>query len=150
MKKDYLTARAQLTGGGEYPHIRGCVRFRQMKNGVLVTAEVRSLPGGGNGVYGFHIHDGESCTGTSESPFADADGHFNPDGAKHPYHAGDLPPLFGNDGYAFMSVLTDRFTVDDIIGRTVIVHRSPDDFTTQPSGSAGEMIACGRIVPGGR
>lgn len=148
MKRDCLTARAQITGSDKYPDIKGCVRFRQMKSGVLVTAEVHSLPGEGNGVYGFHIHEGGSCTGTSENPFADADGHFNPEGAKHPYHAGDLPPLFGNNGYAFMSVMTDRFKVSDIIGHVVIVHRNPDDFTTQPSGNSGEMIACGKIVRG--
>lgn len=41
--------------------------------------------------------------------------------------------------------LTDRFKVDDVIGRTVIIHDKPDDFTTQPSGNSGEKIACGII-----
>jgi Cu-Zn family superoxide dismutase len=35
--------------------------------------------------------------------------------------------------------------VDEVIGRGVIIHGSPDDFTTQPSGNAGEKIACGVI-----
>jgi Cu-Zn family superoxide dismutase len=46
---------------------------------------------------------------------------------------------------AYLSVLTDRFNVSDIIGRTVIIHNMPDDFTSQPSGNAGEKIACGVI-----
>ena len=50
------------------------------------------------------------------------------------------------NGYAFSAFLTDRFTVKEIVGRTVIMHSSPDDFTSQPSGNAGEKIACGEIV----
>ena len=50
-------------------------------------------------------------------------------------------------GFAWMAVLTDRFRVPDILGRTVIVHSQPDDFTTQPSGNAGAKIACGVITP---
>ena len=85
-------------------------------------------------VLGFHIHAGEACSGTPEEPFKDADGHFNQGGCDHPYHAGDMPPLFANDGYAFSAFLTDRFTIDEVIGRTVIIHADPDDFTNQPSG----------------
>jgi len=44
-----------------------------------------------------------------------------------------------------MKVLSDRFCVKEIIGRTVIIHSSPDDFYTQPSGNAGTKIACGVI-----
>ena len=45
-----------------------------------------------------------------------------------------------------MSVLTDRFSVSDILGRTLVIHISPDDFTTQPSGNSGKKIACGQIL----
>ena len=56
-----------------------------------------------------------------------------------------MPPLFSNKGYAFMIFLTDRFKVDEIIGKTVIIHSMPDDFKTQPSGDSGMKIACGVI-----
>ena len=56
-----------------------------------------------------------------------------------------MPPLFWNNGYAFQMFLTDRFTVKEIIGKTVIIHDNADDFTTQPSGNSGEKIACGVI-----
>ena len=44
-----------------------------------------------------------------------------------------------------MAVLTDRFCVEEVIGRTVIIHSDPDDFHTQQSGNAGKKIACGVI-----
>ena len=42
-------------------------------------------------------------------------------------------------------VLTGRFRVGEIIGRSVVLHSDPDDFHTQPSGNAGMKIACGVI-----
>ena len=56
-----------------------------------------------------------------------------------------MPPLFGCNGAAFSVFLTDRITVNEIIGKTVIIHSDPDDFTSQPSGNAGTKIACGVI-----
>ena len=143
-------AQAVVKGSNDYPDIKGIVFFYQLGCGVLVMAEVRGLPHGGDkcpaDIFAFHIHEGNSCTGTAEDPFAGAGGHYNPNGCPHPAHAGDLPPLFGNDGYAFMAVFTDRFSVADVTGRTVIIHKSPDDFTTQPSGNSGKKIACGKIT----
>ena len=46
---------------------------------------------------------------------------------------GDLPPLIENNGQAYMSVLINRFKIKDIMGKVVIIHDMPDDFTTQPS-----------------
>jgi Cu-Zn family superoxide dismutase len=45
-----------------------------------------------------------------------------------------------------LSFLTNRFTLDEIIGRVIIIHDKPDDFTSQPSGNSGNKIACGKIV----
>lgn len=143
------TATAEIRGSADYPDIRGTVRFRQTRAGVLVTAEISGLPEdnpAGNGIFAFHIHEGDSCTGTDTDPFSHARRHYNPGGMAHPFHAGDMPPLFGNHGYAYLSFLTDRFTVNEIIGRTVIIHHGVDDFLTQPAGNAGVRIACGIIV----
>lgn len=143
------TARAVIQGSDDYPGLHGTVTFKQVPKGVLVTAEIQGLPYKNkcdSGIFAFHIHDGESCTGSAADPFADADGHYNPGGCPHPYHAGDLPPLFGNHGYAYMSVLTDRFTVKEIIDKVIIIHSRPDDFKTQPAGNSGLKIACGKIT----
>lgn len=139
---------ARVRGSGEHPDIRGEVRFYQTGCGVMVAAEVQGLPGGkgcGARIFGMHIHSGGACAGDESDPFADAMAHYNPDGCPHPQHRGDLPPLFGNNGSALLVTLTDRFTVEEVLGRTVIIHEHPDDFTSQPAGNSGKKIACGVI-----
>lgn len=123
----------------------GTVRFCQKQEGVLVTAEIRGLPESETGFFALHIHEGTDCSGVG---FSDTGAHYNPTGAFHPRHAGDLPPLLSCSGRAYLSVLTNRFRLGDILGRTVVIHSLPDDFRTQPSGAAGEKIACGVICPG--
>ena len=143
------SATAKISGSETYPDIYGIVCFKQEEKGVNVEAEIFNLPKGGicaGGVFGFHIHEGNMCSGDEKDPFADAKGHYNPKKCPHPYHSGDLPPLFENQGYARMSVLTDKFTVEEIIGKTIIIHNMPDDFTSQPAGNAGQKIACGIIM----
>jgi Cu-Zn family superoxide dismutase len=140
---------AKIRGTPENPETRGTVYFFNTFGGVLVSAEFTGLPQSfaacEQKILAFHIHEGKSCTGTVDDPFKDAGGHYNPGGCPHPGHAGDMPPLFASAGRAFLAFFTDRFSVEEIIGRTVIVHGKPDDFTTQPSGNAGPKIACGQI-----
>ena len=147
-------AAAEISGGDAYPDIKGTLRLYQTRAGVIVYAEVSGLPASGapckGRIFGFHIHGGTSCGGTPEEPFSEAGSHYDPDGCAHPYHAGDLPPLFGNDGFALLLTLTDRFTVSEVIGKTVVIHDSPDDFTSQPAGNSGSRIACGMIRQVGR
>ena len=136
-------AAAKVTGSADAPPLRGCVEFHQRKNCVLVVAKICGLPAKNDtGFYGFHIHQGNSCSGTD---FSGTAGHYNPTGQLHPQHAGDLPPLLNCQGTAYLAVTTDRFSVKDIIGRTVVIHSAPDDLHTQPAGNAGSKIACGVI-----
>lgn len=142
-------AKAIVKGSRNYNRINGTVDFYRTKLGTLVKAKIKGLPDTDDKckspVFAFHIHSGNKCKGNNNDPFADALTHYNPDNCKHPYHAGDLPPLFGNNGYVYSIFLTNRFIIDEIIGKTIIIHANPDDFTTQPSGNAGEKIACGVI-----
>lgn len=141
---------AEIFGSAQYQEIHGIVRFYQTERGVLTVAEIAGLPNLAGAcaapIFAFHIHEGGICAGNAEDPFADAGTHYNPNACPHPFHAGDMPPLFGADGYAFSAFLSNRFTVGEIVGRTVILHARPDDFTTQPSGNSGEKLACGTIV----
>lgn len=138
--KIIANAKATIKGGKKYPKINGNVYFKQTKNGVIVTAEINNLPTSNNvcepRIFGFHIHKGTSCTGDDTDEFKDALTHYNPNNCKHPNHAGDLPVLFENNGYAYMSFLTNRFKVNDVIGKVVIIHSKPDDFITDPSGNS--------------
>ena len=133
---------ARVQGGKDYPQICGNVRFFQHRDGLIVEAEIWGLPRTKTGFFAFHIHEGGSCTGED---FSDTGGHYNPDGTPHPDHRGDLPPLFSNQGKAYMKVFTDRLCIGEVMGKTVIIHSQPDDFYTQPSGNAGVKIACGVI-----
>lgn len=142
-------ARAEIHGGKKYPRIRGNVNFRQTNKGVLITSKIYNLPyeiGKCNKrIFGFHIHEGTECSGNNQDEFANAKSHYNPNNCAHPAHAGDMPSLFENKGYAYMTFLTDRFKLKDVIGKAIIIHSMPDDFTSQPSGNSGEKIACGII-----
>lgn len=140
---------ANIRGSMAHPDIRGKVRFYQAPDGVLVFADITGLPAPSESCsspfFAFHIHSGGQCTGNETDPFANAQGHYNPQNCPHPHHAGDLPPLLGNHGNAMQIFLTDRFTTQEIIGKTVIIHAGLDDFTTQPAGNAGAKMACGVI-----
>ncbi len=134
---------ARILGGVETPQLSGCVQFYQENGCVLVVAKISGLPKASEtGFFGFHIHQGDNCSGTD---FSGTGSHYNPSDQAHPKHAGDLPPLLECQGNAYLSVRTDRFSVADIIGRTVIIHSDPDDFHSQPAGNAGKKIACGVI-----
>ncbi len=142
-------ARAYIIGSQKYPCIRGEVRFYHAACAVLVTAEICGLPKDNDQcirpIFGFHLHEHPCSDGNSDDPFSDVGAHYNPQSCPHPYHAGDLPPLFGVNGYVFSVFLTNRFTIGEIVGKAIIIHSSPDDFTSQPSGNSGEKIACGTI-----
>lgn len=136
---------ALIQGSAEAPQLSGCVRFYQEKGSALVVAEIRGLPQNTKaGFFGFHIHEGRSCEGPG---FSETGSHYNPQNQPHPMHKGDLPPLLMCRGNAYLSVRTDRFSVKDIVGRTVVIHSDPDDFHSQPAGNAGTKIACGVIRP---
>lgn len=128
-------AYAKISGTASYPAISGYANFYSMNSGTIVEVEVTGLPYENNicsiPFFGMHIHDGDS--------------HYNPDNCPHPAHRGDLPPLLGNQGTAWTSFYTNRFTPKELRGKMLVIHQKYDDFTSQPSGNAGEMIATGII-----
>lgn len=142
--KRYPTAIARIQGNEEHPGLSGTAEFYETPyGGVLVTVEVNGLPDGseGSGFHGMHIHEYGNCT----LPFAETGSHYNPEGIAHPGHAGDMPPLLAGNGYAWMSFYDNRFTIEEIIGKSIVIHSMRDDFTTQPAGDSGEKIGCGVI-----
>lgn len=122
--------------------ISGEVKFFSHGGAVLVMANIQKLPKTETNFFAFHIHEGKSCGGDG---FSETRAHFNPQNTMHPLHSGDLPPLYSVGGTAYMAFLTDRFTTEDILKRTIVIHDMPDDFRTQPAGNSGTKIACGVI-----
>jgi Cu-Zn family superoxide dismutase len=129
----------------------GEVTFEQTGSLVRVTAQVIGLKP--NQQHGFHVHEKGDC---SSGDGMSAGGHFNPYGKPHgttmtsERHAGDMPNLQADaKGRASLSVELDTITLTpgpaSIVGRAVVVHAQPDDYTSQPVGNAGARLACGVI-----
>ena len=144
-----LQAYSDVIGSSDYPLLHGHVQFFSYRKGTLITGEFWGLPYSeescASNLCALHIHKQGDCKDAHADHFTEAKGHYNPTDCPHPAHAGDLPPLFSNEGYAWFSFYTDRFLVADIIGRSLIVHAQADDFTTQPARNSGDRIACGTI-----
>ena len=129
----------------------GTVRFTQEGDRLLVVAKVHNLPP--NSEHGFHLHEKGDC---SSGDGMSTGGHFNPDGRPHgpqggPHHDGDMPMLKANaSGVAEAAFVLQGVTVSagphSVVGKGLIVHRDPDDYTTQPTGNSGARIACGVVV----
>lgn len=124
----------------------GTVRLVEDANGTMhVNVKAEGEPG----EHGIHIHSVANCT----PPFTSAGGHHNPLGVPHGAHAGDLPNLTVNvAGRGHLNAKTDHatlsagpLTVFDADGSAIVIHASPDDFTSQPAGNSGPRIACGVI-----
>lgn len=141
-------AKARIVGSKKYPHIIGEVSLTDAPLGVWVAAEFRNLPKDNSGFFGFHLHENGDCENSNEPYFENTGGHYNPKEVSHPMHAGDFPNILATKrGYAKLFFLTDRFKVSDVVGRSIIIHLSPDDYRSPPSGDAGIRIACGKISP---
>lgn len=128
----------------------GVVTFEQMNGTVRIVADISGLE---PGTHGFHIHETGDCSAPDATS---AGGHFNPQGHQHgapgddEHHAGDLGNIeAAEDGTAHLELEIDYITLTSgetsVMGKAVIVHSDPDDFTTQPTGNAGSRLACGVI-----
>lgn len=144
------TASVRLVGATGDP--AGTATLTAMPLGVLVEIDAIGLPP--DSWVAMHIHERGACdpAGGHES----AGGHFNPSGVSHGFavaegpHAGDLPNIHTDaEGAAKAQVFSSLIRLDgsenSVRGRGLIIHAGPDDYTTQPSGGAGDRLACGVI-----
>lgn len=128
--------------------IEGTVSFFNMFDGTLMIYQISGLPTGekeNHAFFGFHVHEGKTCINDTAIPYEKTLGHFNPTKQDHPYHIGDLPPIFASHGTAWTMIFIDKFRPSDMIGRTLVIHEHADDFKSQPAGDSGMKIACGEI-----
>jgi Cu-Zn family superoxide dismutase len=132
----------------------GGAHLRETPHGVLIKLELKNAT---PGLHGLHIHE----TGRCERPsFASAGGHFNPTGRKHGFlnpdgpHAGDLPnievPSTTNLSIEYLApgvtLKPGSRSLLDVDGSAVLIHSAQDDYRTDPSGEAGDRLACGVIA----
>ena len=133
---------------------RGTVTFHQQGEQMMVHARVEGLKPGQE--HGFHIHEKGDC---SSGDGMSTGGHFNPGAKPHgrhdssERHAGDLPSLKSDaQGRADVKFQLKGLAIGsgaaDIVGKGLIVHAMPDDYSTQPTGNAGARIACGVVARG--
>jgi Cu-Zn family superoxide dismutase len=108
------------------------------------------------GAHGFHIHDVGKC----EPPFKSAGDHFAPQQHGHGFlsekggHAGDLPnihvPKSGELMVEFfvpnVRLRSGKNALLDKDGSALVIHAQKDDYRSDPSGHAGDRLACGAIA----
>lgn len=121
---------------------------------ALVTLKVNGLP---PGPHAFHLHEKGMCDPATK--FESAGGHLaggKSHGIMHDNgpHPGDFPNIHvKSDGTATLEIFVDAKTAgaswlsstaalqDD--GSAVVIHAGAGDYRSQPSGQAGDRIACG-------
>jgi Cu-Zn family superoxide dismutase len=133
----------------------GTATFSAVKNdGVRIKLNVSGLK---PGVHALHIHTVGQCQGPA---FTSAGGHLNPDmkmhGKDNPMgaHAGDLLNFTVDaKGKSKATVMADHVTLGTAPnglfhtgGTALVIHANPDDYKTDPTGNAGDRIACGVIM----
>ena len=151
---DEVTAPVVGADGAEI----GSVTLQQTPSGaVLIKARIEGIE---PGEHGFHIHETGKCE--AADGFKSAGGHYAGEGdPKHGLveggsHAGDMANAHvGEDGVLEISVMNDRVSLGsegtnplaDADGSALMVHSGPDDYVSQPSGAAGDRVACAVIHP---
>ncbi len=135
----------------------GTATFEGTKKGqVEIKLKLSNLPIGEHAV---HLHEKGVCDAPD---FKTAGGHFNPDGKQHGFmnpaghHNGDLPQNVtigenhtGEATFKVNYLSMDPAAANSIFangGTSVMVHEKADDMKTDPSGAAGNRIACGVVT----
>ena len=142
MERDF--AYAELSSNSKYPDLTGLISFIQYPYHVEVSLFLENIPK--DQLLRFHIYEGTTCSEKSEDEFVDAKTHYTPDNSDRPDHVWDLPSIYSYDGKARMTFNTDKFLVNDILGKTISLHEISDNFMGQSASDAGDKIACGEIT----
>jgi Cu-Zn family superoxide dismutase len=131
----------------------GIVTLTETRSGVRLSGSLKGLPAG---EHALHVHSVGKC----EPPFTSAGPHFNPAQKKHGklnpegHHAGDMDnivvPASGNLALKMVNkdITLEKGKPNSVFqegGTAVVIHAAKDDYTTDPTGNAGDRIACGVV-----
>src|SRR6266446_2004828 len=125
--------------------VTGTARVTPSASGVVVLVTVQDASPGEHGV---HIHEKGDC---SDPAATSAGGHFNPNSGAHHggpntpvRHGGDLGNMKVNSlGGGLLVVAVSDLSMENVVGRAVIVHETVAGLQTAPAGNSGARIACG-------
>ena len=132
-------------------NIQGNIVFKQKSDDyVKIYIDVKGLTK--NHKHGFHIHE----TGDLREGCTSCCAHYNPTNTEHSGldggHAGDLGNIeTDNKGYCLMTINTNKFCIDEIVGRSIIIHADEDDLgqgnhkDSKTTGNSGLRIVCSII-----
>lgn len=134
-------------------NVSGTVYFSESKGIVSMKANISGLTEGNHAI---HIHAVGDCSAPDGKS---AGGHWNPTNEDHgkwqipPFHKGDIGNIVADaEGKGEISRETNLWCIGcsdeskNVVGKAIIIHTGPDDFSSQPSGAAGTRIGCGEIV----
>jgi Cu-Zn family superoxide dismutase len=146
-----MTAGASAVAVFNTRSVKGEVLFTQRKGGIVIEATFTQLVG----LHGFHIHKagdlrGEGCHGACDHyHVGPPQVHGGAPDSKGQRHTGDLGNVTKGN-YKF--VLKEKgCSVEDLYGRSVIVHADQDDYglggaaDSLTTGHSGKRIACAII-----
>ena len=132
--------------------VNGVVTFKNNSSKIEISYNINGLKP--NTYHGFHIHE----SGDLREGCASLCAHYNPHNKQHggldddDSHAGDLGNIYvDNNGLCNGKILTDKFCLHEIIGRSIIIHEDSDDLgksnekDSKTTGHSGKRIGCAVI-----
>ena len=143
VRRQVLVEMHRITGGGQQERI-GTLALRAHPAGLLAVPLLQGLQ---PGPHAMHVHTNSDCgPGERDGKMragAAAGGHYDPAGTNRyagPYRdgaLGDMPNLYvEDDGTSTIPVLAPRLSLEDVRGRSIMIHASADRYGPRLPGAA--------------